>query len=225
MNYFYDAVFFDFDGTIADTREASIEATQTAFQHFGLTRPSSELILQYMGIPIEKSFDAMRGPSISGVNTEEIISFFRHIYPSICDKTTYLYDGISELLSTLKSEHFYLAVVTSKKSTVLSTNLEKLGLNNIFDVIIGSDHVSHYKPHPEPLNMAIHKLNTLTQKEIFGVIVGDALSDIEMGKAANIDTCGVTWGAFKQDVLAKASPDSLVHSVSELRSVLLKKTT
>lgn len=62
MSYFYNAVFFDFDGTIADTREASIEATQTAFQYFSLTRPSSELILQYMGIPIEKSFDAMRAP-------------------------------------------------------------------------------------------------------------------------------------------------------------------
>lgn len=225
MNALYNAVFFDFDGTLADTRQASIESTQAAFQHFGLTPPDTELILRYMGIPIEKSFDAMRAPSVAGVSTEEIITYFREIYPSICDKSTYLYEGISELLSVLKDEDFYLAVVTSKKSTVLARNLENLGLNNIFDVIVGSDHVSHYKPHPEPLNMAMHQLNVLACQDVSGLMVGDAVSDIEMGQAARVDTCGVTWGAFGCGELERSSPDYLVSSVSELRAVLLKKVS
>ncbi|QST30927.1 HAD family hydrolase (plasmid) [Escherichia albertii] len=225
MNTLYNAAFFDFDGTLADTRLASVEATQAAFRHFGLTTPDTELILQYMGIPIEKSFDAMRKPSISGISTEDIITYFREIYPSICDKTTHLYEGISELLSVLKEEHFYLAVVTSKKSTVLARNLENLGLNNIFDVIVGSDHVSNYKPHPEPLNMAMHQLNTLARQDISGLMIGDAVSDIEMGQSARVDTCGVTWGAFERRTLEKSSPDYLVSSVSELRTVLFKKVS
>lgn len=225
MTALYNAVFFDFDGTLADTRQASVESTQAAFQHFGLTPPDRELVLRYMGIPIEKSFDAMRTPSEAGASTDEIITYFREIYPSICDKTTYLYAGIAELLSVLKCEHFYLAVVTSKKSTVLARNLQNLGLNDIFDVIIGSDHVSNYKPHPEPLNMAMQKLNALAGKNVTGLMVGDAVSDIEMGQAARVDTCGVTWGAFGREALETSSPDYLVNSVSELRTILLNKAS
>lgn len=225
MNYLYNAVFFDFDGTLADTRQASIESTQNAFQHFGLVPPTPEQILHYMGIPIEKSFDAMRDNSLPEIETGDVIIFFREIYPTICDKSTYLYEGIFDLLVELKNEKFCLAVVTSKKSTVLARNMKNLGINSIFDVIIGSDHVSNYKPHPEPLNKAIDKLKSQTLQDVSGIMVGDAVSDIKMGKAARIHTCGVTWGAFGYDALAKSSPDHIVNSVNELRKCLLKEFT
>ena len=50
---------FDFDGTLADSGETAVLATQATFKDFGLSLPSSDQIRGYMGIPIEKSFPLM----------------------------------------------------------------------------------------------------------------------------------------------------------------------
>lgn len=50
---------FDFDGTIADSKQCSILATKEAFQILDLEIPSIEDIEYYMGIPIEQSFKQM----------------------------------------------------------------------------------------------------------------------------------------------------------------------
>ena len=52
----YKNLIFDFDGTIADSKECSIVATQKSFKERGLEEPTVNLIEYYMGIPIEKSF-------------------------------------------------------------------------------------------------------------------------------------------------------------------------
>lgn len=52
-------LYFDFDGTLANSKQCSIEATKEAFAQFGLSEPSDADIVHYMGIPIEKSFIEM----------------------------------------------------------------------------------------------------------------------------------------------------------------------
>ncbi|MEE9955480.1 HAD family hydrolase [Enterobacter quasihormaechei] len=220
MSRFYNTVFFDFDGTIADTRQASVIATQAAFEQKKLTIPTSEIILSYMGIPIEKSFEAMRTDTSRNIETDDIIACFREIYPSICDTTSNLYDGMSDLLAALKKENFLLAVVTSKKSNVLARNIANLGLSGIFDVIIGSDHVSNYKPHPEPLLLAKHKLSNFMEDDLIGLMIGDAVTDIQMGQAAHMDTCAVTWGAASCDTLSSVSPNFIADNVQQLHSII-----
>lgn len=50
---------FDFDGTLTDSEQCSIIATQQAFQNQGYKVPTAEQITYYMGVPIEKSFPLM----------------------------------------------------------------------------------------------------------------------------------------------------------------------
>lgn len=57
---------------------------------------------------------------------------------------------------------------------------------------IGSDQVENYKPHPDGIRKLIKRYN-LSEKDI--LMVGDAIFDIQMTKAANVESCTVTWGS------------------------------
>ena len=51
----FDNYIFDFDGTLANSKQCAIEATKEAFAQFGLSEPSDADIVHYMGIFLLKS--------------------------------------------------------------------------------------------------------------------------------------------------------------------------
>lgn len=73
----YQHYFFDFDGTLADSKKCVIQAVQEAFRHKGLTQPSPQVILNFMGIPIEASFPQMSDQSLSPEQLEGLFADFR----------------------------------------------------------------------------------------------------------------------------------------------------
>jgi phosphoglycolate phosphatase len=92
-------------------------------------------------------------------------------------------------------------------------NLQMLGIDKYFKDIIGSDKVSNYKPHPEGI-LKILELYTLKPEET--IMIGDAVFDLQMAKAANVLSCGVTWGSHQKEKLSKENPTFLVEEVQQL---------
>ena len=215
----YAKLLFDFDGTLVDSRQASIEATQKTFVEFGLSPPASANILHHMGIPIEQSFPLMGGASYPTRRHAELLNRFREIYGPICDVTTTIFDGIPEQLENFKAASIPLAIVTSKKSAVTLRTLSHIGLTHFFAVVVGSDHVVNYKPHPEPAMLAAERLQGASGHVL---VIGDAASDIEMGKAAGFETCAVTWGAHTRPQLTNANPTHLIDAPDQLQSVIFE---
>lgn len=70
----------DFDGTLADSKQCSILATQTASKKIKLSIPSEDQISYYMGIPIEKSFKQMASIFLNNEEFDQLIVSFRALY-------------------------------------------------------------------------------------------------------------------------------------------------
>lgn len=203
-----ECVIFDLDGTLLDSRECSIKATKAAFTEMGLKVPSEVVIEHYMGIPIEESFFKMSEQPLDQETATELIRIFRTYYQTYEESTLNVFPEIPHVLEILMKRKVPCFVVSSKKTAVVKRNLAAQSLVAFFEEILGSDAVSHYKPHPE----GIDKLVTQYQFDpTRTIMVGDAIFDIQMGKAAGVKTIAVTWGSHDAKKLSAEKPDALAE--------------
>ncbi|WP_145386351.1 HAD family hydrolase [Staphylococcus capitis] len=208
----YKNLIFDFDGTIADSKECSIVATQKSFKEKGLEEPTVNLIEYYMGIPIEKSFSLMSSVDLDDHQLEALIKTFRQNYKEVESSYLKLYKHMTEQLQSL-SKNKQLFVVSSKKTDVLIRNLEILDIDHLFTEVIGSDKVNHYKPSPDGINYILNKYQLENEETIY---IGDAIFDMQMANSAKVASCAVTWGTHSIEELKSENPTYIIHEVTEL---------
>ncbi|WP_213606850.1 HAD family hydrolase [Staphylococcus capitis] len=208
----YKNLIFDFDGTIADSKECSIVATQKSFKERGLEEPTVNLIEYYMGIPIEKSFSLMSSVDLDDHQLEALIKTFRQNYKEVESSYLKLYKHMTEQLQSLSKDK-QLFVVSSKKTDVLIRNLEILDIDHLFTEVIGSDKVKHYKPSPDGINYILNKYQLENEETIY---IGDAIFDMQMANSAKVASCAVTWGTHSIEELKSENPTYIIHEVTEL---------
>jgi len=212
-----ECVLFDLDGTLLDSKECSVKATKAAFKEMGLKVPSEVVIEHYMGIPIEESFFKMSEQPLDQETAAELIRIFRAYYQTYEDSTWKVFPEIPHVLEILNKRKVPCFVVSSKKTAVVKRNLAAQDLVAFFEEIIGSDAVTHYKPHPEGINKVVAHYQFDPTKTI---MVGDAIFDIQMGKAAGVKTIAVTWGSHDPKKLSEENPDALVDAPREILDFL-----
>ncbi|MEK5171400.1 MULTISPECIES: HAD family hydrolase [Staphylococcus] len=208
----YKNLIFDFDGTIADSKECSIVATQKSFKERGLEEPTVNLIEYYMGIPIEKSFSLMSSVDLDDHQLEALIKTFRQNYKEVESSYLKLYKHMTEQLQSLSKDK-QLFVVSSKKTDVLIRNLEILDIDHLFTEVIGSDKVNHYKPSPDGINYILNKYQLENEETIY---IGNAIFDMQMANSAKVASCAVTWGTHSIEELKSENPTYIIHEVTEL---------
>ncbi|GIN97462.1 phosphatase [Siminovitchia terrae] len=215
-----DTFIFDFDGTLADSKQCSLLATKSAFQAMGLTLPAQEVIEFYMGIPIETSFKEMANRELTNDEFEQLLVVFRQAYKEFENDSLMLFPQIKEVLKILTQNDVDCFVVSSKKTDVLFRNLTSLDITGFFKDWIGSDQVKLYKPHPDGVLSIVERFDLDVSTCI---VIGDAIFDIQMGKAAGCKTCAVTWGSHTKEQLLQEEPDYCIDEVSMLVNLLEKK--
>lgn len=208
----YKNLIFDFDGTIVDSKECSIVATQKSFKERRLEEPTVNLIEYYMGIPIEKSFSLMSSVDLDDHQLEALIKTFRQNYKEVESSYLKLYKHMTEQLQSLSKDK-QLFVVSSKKTDVLIRNLEILDIDHLFTEVIGSDKVNHYKPSPDGINYILNKYQLENEETIY---IGDAIFDMQMANSAKVASCAVTWGTHSIEELKSENPTYIIHEVTEL---------
>ncbi|WEL46805.1 HAD family hydrolase [Enterococcus casseliflavus] len=212
-----ECVLFDLDGTLLDSKECSVKATKAAFKEMGLKVPSEVVIEHYMGIPIEESFFKMSEQPLDQETATELIRIFRAYYQTYEESTLKVFPEIPHVLEILNKRKVPCFVVSSKKTAVVKRNLAAQDLVAFFEEIIGSDAVTHYKPHPEGINKVVAHYQFDPTKTI---MIGDAIFDIQMGKAAGVKTIAVTWRSHDPKKLSEENPDALVDAPREILDFL-----
>lgn len=208
--------FFDFDKTLASTGSAALIATKEAFRLNNLSEPEDDVILDFMGIPADVSFPKMLEKELLPEEINKLVETYRNVYGKYEAKNTYLYDDVTKVLSTLQKEGKNLFVVSSKRHDILQRNLKNLGIEKYFKDIVGSDDVEHFKPAPDGIVLLLNKYQ-LNKNE--SVMIGDARYDLQMGKSANVQTCGAAWDTFNIKSLIKEEPDYLLNKVNDLLTI------
>ncbi len=136
--------------------------------------------------------------------------WFSEYYTKNHENELVLYDGIKELLESLKNKGHDLAVATNAYRGSTIESLTHLEVYEHFDTIACYDDVNEGKPHPAMLHKILDELKHSSHQALF---IGDGPRDEIASKRAEIDYIMVDWG-FTDHTDA-------VSSVDELHNLLL----
>ena len=130
-----------------------------------------------------------------------------------------VYDGLSQMLESLKSEGCTLAVASLKPLVFVEKILEKFELKQYFSAICGSDLEGTKHTKKQIIDDALAFLPPIPLHQI--VMVGDRYQDIEGAKEAGIFSIGVKYGYALENELAGA--DFIAETPAEVTEIILKE--
>ncbi|HMO02017.1 MAG TPA: HAD family hydrolase [Oligoflexia bacterium] len=220
----FKTAIFDLDGTLTDSFPAISESYKLAFLENGLPKPPTDLLRNLNGIPLsEQTPIILQTLDLDIKLAPQIVKTYIKIYPEISTKLTQAYDQIHQTLHELKSLSITLAIVTGKRRAGAMLDLQIAGLNGFFQTIVVLEDVKQPKPNAEPINLAIERLTSNTNKAINQnevIMIGDADLDILAAKAAGISSCAALWGTTNQKKLLQANPTYKATTPLELLKII-----
>ncbi len=208
-----DAVIFDADGTVLDTRELVYQAYQHVFGEHGYQMPPMNELARFGGRPTEESYAHF------ATNHDSIaLRDKHHVFQAKHLDLFAAYEGLDELMSALKRNGIKIGICTNRASSVIAL-LKHIGIHDYFDAIIHADLVSTFKPDPEGLLMLCEKLGVEASR---AVMVGDTDADIGAGKAAGCAfTIGITHGLGSRETLINAGANHVIGHLDDVLPLLV----
>jgi pyrophosphatase PpaX len=203
-------ILFDLDGTLIDT----IELIQRSFWHtlesHGHAAAGRDFWRRGIGRPLEVQFGLL---SRDEVEITAMVRTYRSFNASLHDELVAPYPGVIAALEALRAAGLRLGVVTSKVREMALHGLRHTRLDSFFDVLVCADEVTRPKPHPEPVSLALRRLQVAADRAWF---VGDSPFDLACGRAAGVATAAVTWGAGERAELQAEMPDRWLTHPAQL---------
>ena len=204
-------IFFDFDGTLADTTEGIVQCTLVTLQKLGLPASTPERIRSVIGLPLTGCF--AQGTDTPPERINEACATYRRHFNEIAIPCTTLYPGTKETLAELQARGLQLAICTSRSNNSLNALLQVLGIREHFSTIVTNEDVTHPKPEPDIARLALKRLGVRSEETL---VVGDTVFDLQMGRAAGCRICGVTWGNQDRAQLESEYPELIIDDFREL---------
>jgi len=200
-------IIFDMDGTLVNSSLTIANAINYVRKNLGFEAMEQNTILRMVN-------DHTLNPAKTFYHAEAFDSdherWFSEYYTKNHENELVLYDGIKEMLESLKEEGHALAVATNAYRGSTIESLTHLDVYGHFDAIACYDDVEKGKPYPDMLHKILDELEHSNEKSIF---IGDGPRDEIASKNADIPYIMVDWG-FTEHTDA-------VRTVEELKGMLL----
>lgn len=218
----FDAVIWDLDGTLVETRGDIATAVNLVLADRGLPQMSVAAVSQHVGHGARVLISGcLRESGIKHLDPPEVdraYESFRIHYGAHMLDTSIPYPGIPELLQRLHEATVAMGVVTNKPVGLSRQLVEGLGIARFFSALLGGDSLPQRKPDPAPL---VHMKEKLGAGDRPCVMVGDMIVDLEAARAARMPGAAVAWGFSSREKLLAASPDLLAESPALLGEWIL----
>lgn len=208
---------FDLDGTILDTTDLIMKSFIHTFQEELQETVSREELMLHFGRPLEDQFRIMR-PTASDEMVGRLVRVYREHNEVFHDQLVTVVPGAAEGLQTLFNAGHPLGIVTSKRYDLTAHGLRQFGLLDLFQVIVHSDSTEHHKPHPEPVEHALHLMG---KEPRYAAYVGDSPYDMRAGREAGTRPLGLVYNTFSEAALREAGAADVVDSWPRIVETLL----
>lgn len=204
-------LIFDLDGTLSDPAVGIGRSINYALQHYGYRAIADTEVSQFIGPPLDASFESITGNS-SPAHLAELVVKYRERYADIGYAENLLYAGIPEALQSLRSAGIPIGLCTSKRVDFADSILKLFGLRQHFEFLSGGDIGVHKRQQLAGLLAQ----QTISAKSI---MIGDRAVDIEAAKSNGLASVGVLWGHGSLEELNTAGADSLLTMPPQLTTL------
>ena len=211
-------IVFDLDGTLVDTAPDLIATLNTILAREGLPAVAFATARNMVGggarHMIERGLAA--APSLpspaSGAEMERLCGHFVDHYAAHIADHSRPFPGVEAALDELTGAGCRLAVCTNKLEWLALKLLGALGLKDRFAAICGADTFGVQKPDPAILHGTVARAGGHSN---VAIMVGDAITDIAVARAAGIAVVAVDFG-YSETPVAELGPDRIVSSFDRL---------
>ena len=196
-------LLFDLDGTLTDPKIGITTCVQYALHSFGIEEPDLDKLEPFIGPPLRDSFMEFYG--FTAEQAEEAVAKYRERFQDTGLFENEVYDGIPEMLKTLQSKGYFLAVASSKPQVYVERILEHFDLKKYFSVVVGSELDGRRETKDQVVQETLRQLfgeNPVDPAQVY--MIGDRKFDVEGARALGVESVGVTYGYGSKEELKEA---------------------
>lgn len=213
----YMLAIFDLDGTILNTLEDLADSVNAALEQTGYPRRTIEEVRRFVGNGIRKLMERAVPQGTEKEDIDRVHREFTEYYKVHCTDKTRPYDGIWELLMTLREQGCKTAVVSNKADYGVQKLCSRY-FEGLFDVAVGEREGILRKPAPDSVNEVLRKLQVRREDAVY---IGDSDVDIETAQNAGMDHIIVNWGFRKEGFLREKGAVRIVSKPEEIGEIIL----
>lgn len=213
----YRVALFDLDGTVLNTLDDLTAAVNHAMTCEGFPTHTRERVCAYVGNGIGNLIARAVPEGTDKETTERALATFRTYYAAHCAVYTKPYEGVLDMLHSLRAAGVKTALVSNKADFAVQS-LAKDYFEGLFDVALGERAEIPRKPAPDMVYHVLRELNATPDEAVF---IGDSDVDVITAKNAGTDGIFVTWGFRDADCLRAAGATRLADSTEALEALIL----
>ncbi len=208
----FEAVIFDWDGTLGDTRQVIVISFQRTLHEINCSA-SDEYIARRIGIGAAETFrEILRSAKMQFDEAliQRLVERKSQLEIKLTDQVK-IFPGARELLEALHGK-VKMALASMNNRLVIIHLLKTKDLNKYFDVVLTAESISHSKPDPEIFLKAAAELRARPEK---CVVVEDSIFGVKAAKSANMGCIAVVTGVYSRQELEKEEPDLTVKTLKD----------
>ncbi len=199
-------LIFDMDGTILNTLNDLMDATNYALKQNNFSLRNYEQIRKAVGNGVAMLIKRSLPNNIDEITYKKVLKDFEEYYSAHSSEKTTTYEGMSNTLKYLKDHGYLLAVATNKLEEVAIELVDRF-YPNLFSTVCGDNGIRAKKPAPDCINEIANRLNVIDKAKI--VYIGDSEVDYQTSLNSGVDCIIVSYGYRTKEELKKLSIDTL----------------
>ena len=219
----FEAIIFDYDGTLFDTQPAIVHCIRRTFVQSGRPMPPLDAILHTVrsGVTLQDTFSILdAGLRDDPAAVQEHVGIYRAIYLVERARLLRPFSGVEAALRQIHAAGVKCLVVSNKGMVAIRRSLDETGLSAFIDLVMGDEPGLPTKPDPALITHHILPRYPLLHRERI-LMVGDTEMDIQFAKAGGISCCWASYGYGETERCRALAPDYEISSLEALPALAL----
>ncbi|WP_461214962.1 HAD hydrolase-like protein [Lacticaseibacillus sp. GG6-2] len=212
-------LFFDFDGTIANSEPGIVHGIQYMLQKMSLPALTAAQYRTFIGPSLTSSLKRYF-PQLSDADCTQAVKFYQEIYVQSGIFELTLYPGVLPALERLQSADYQLNIASAKPEVMVKRIVEHFDLGHYFAGIYGAtldESIRSTKTAVLAYGLAQSGATAATS-----LMIGDRDTDMQGGRANHMRTLGVTYGFGSDAELRQAQATAIIQQPAELPTGVAK---
>lgn len=212
-------IIWDLDGTLLNTLEDLTDSVNYMLSIHNYPQRSIEEIRSFVGNGLAKLTERALPDTVTPEEYNTCLSEFKAYYKMHMQDKTGPYEGILDVLKTLQTKGYHMAVVSNKADAAVK-ELIPIYFGDLLPVAIGDMEGREKKPAPDSVYEAMKQLGVTKEECIY---IGDSDVDVNTAKNSGIPGIAVLWGFRTKEQLEAVGATTFAEKPEDLIALLENK--
>ncbi len=211
-----NTIIWDMDGTVLNTLYDLKTSMNYTLEMFNLKSHTIEEYRHAFGNGVRYAFEEVVDNDTPAELIDKMLPVFKEHYDKHCMDKTRPYEGIIDVMMTLKNRGYKQAIVSNKIDSAVQELYEKF-FKECVDVVVGEKDGVRRKPAPDMVDEALKELDSSKDMAIY---IGDSEVDLATARNSNLTCISVLWGFRDKDFLVESGATEFADSPNDILKII-----